>query len=104
MVNVKFVLFLKDNIAVAKSRVSDIKNVDKSVYDSFEEVTEEIFNTIELPSEKVDGVWTKTDNFPTIEYPSVEPEEKKPSAQDDTDAMLIDHEYRLTMLELGVNE
>lgn len=27
-----------------------------------------------------------------------------PSAQDDTDAMLIDHEYRLTMLELGIIE
>lgn len=28
----------------------------------------------------------------------------EPSAQDDTDAMLIDHEYRLTMLELGLTE
>ena len=27
-----------------------------------------------------------------------------PSAQDDTDAMLIDHEYRLTILELGLTE
>lgn len=27
-----------------------------------------------------------------------------PTAQDDTDAMLIDHEYRLTLLELGVTE
>lgn len=26
------------------------------------------------------------------------------SAQDDTDAMLIDHEYRLTLLELGITE
>lgn len=28
----------------------------------------------------------------------------EPSAQDDTDAMLVDHEYRLTLLELGVTE
>ena len=28
--------------------------------------------------------------------------EPAPSAQDDTDAMLVDHEYRLTLLELGV--
>ena len=28
----------------------------------------------------------------------------EPTAQDDTDAMLIDHEYRLTLLELGVTE
>lgn len=27
-----------------------------------------------------------------------------PTAQDDTDAMLVDHEYRLTLLELGVTE
>lgn len=28
----------------------------------------------------------------------------EPTAQDDTDAMLIDHEYRLTLLELGLVE
>lgn len=33
-------------------------------------------------------------NIPTKTY----------SAQDDTDAMLIDHEYRLTLLELGITE
>ena len=27
-----------------------------------------------------------------------------PTAQDDADALLVDHEYRLTLLELGVNE
>lgn len=27
-----------------------------------------------------------------------------PTAQDDTDAMLVDHEYRLTLLELGLTE
>lgn len=35
----------------------------------------------------------------TIEDDGVE-EVTEPTAQDDTDAMLIDHEYRLTMLEL----
>jgi hypothetical protein len=34
----------------------------------------------------------------------VEEVEETPSPQDDTDAMLIDHEYRLTMLELGLSE
>lgn len=33
--------------------------------------------------------------------PDPEPE---PTPQDDTDAMLVDHEYRLTMLELGLTE
>ena len=28
--------------------------------------------------------------------------EAEPTAQDDTDTMLVDHEYRLTLLELGV--
>ena len=27
-----------------------------------------------------------------------------PSASDDVDAMIVDHEYRLTLLELGVTE
>jgi len=27
-----------------------------------------------------------------------------PSAQDDTDSMLVDHEYRITLLELGITE
>lgn len=35
--------------------------------------------------------------------PTPEPE-PEPSAQDDVDAMLIDHEYRLTLLELGLVE
>ena len=35
----------------------------------------------------------------TVPEPEPEPE---PAAEDDTDAMLIDHEYRLTLLELGV--
>lgn len=30
--------------------------------------------------------------------------EAVPTAQEDTDAMLVDHEYRITLLELGVSE
>lgn len=39
----------------------------------------------------------------TVEEDDAE-ETAEPTAQDDTDAMLIDHEYRLTLLELGVAE
>ena len=40
-----------------------------------------------------------------IHDPLPEPEiELLPTPQEDTDAMLIDHEYRLTMLELGITE
>lgn len=38
-------------------------------------------------------------------YEAVEPDpepEPQPTAQEDNDAMLVDHEYRLTLLELGV--
>lgn len=35
---------------------------------------------------------------------SEEEKEAMPDAQADTDAMLIDHEYKLTLLELGVTE
>lgn len=36
------------------------------------------------------------------EFIAPDPEPEPPSAQDDTDAMLVDHEYRLTLLELGL--
>ena len=39
----------------------------------------------------------------TVEDDGVE-ETAEPTAQGDTDAMLIDHEYRLTLLELGITE
>ena len=32
----------------------------------------------------------------------LESEITEPTAQDDTDAMMVDHEYRLVMLELGI--
>lgn len=35
---------------------------------------------------------------------SVEEQKVEPDAQDDTDAMLVDHEYRMTLLELGITE
>lgn len=39
------------------------------------------------------------------EIPSMpEPVETEPTPQDDTDAMLVDHEYRITLLELGLTE
>lgn len=44
--------------------------------------------------EAVDGKYTVEDDG----------KEATPKAQDDAEAMLIDHEYRLTLLELGVTE
>lgn len=57
----------------------------------------------EIEATEIDGVMTVTKWIPgTIPEPEVVEEE--PTAQDDTDAMLVDHEYRLTMLELGLTE
>lgn len=45
------------------------------------------------------ATWTPREMPIVKEMPEVEAE---PTAQEDTDTMLVDHEYRLTLLELGV--
>lgn len=45
---------------------------------------------------------TEVVSFVAREIPEPEPIEVEPTAEDDVDAMLVDHEYRLTLLELGV--
>ena len=47
---------------------------------------------------------TEVVSFVAREIPEPEPITPEPTPQDDIDAMMIDHEYRLTLLELGVNE
>lgn len=48
---------------------------------------------------------TEVVSFTAREIPVIEaPTNTEPTPQDDTDAMMIDHEYRITLLELGVNE
>lgn len=54
----------------------------------------------EVEAEEIDGVMTVTKWTPG-EIP--EPVEEEPSPQEDMDAMLVDHEYRLTLLEYGLN-
>ena len=64
------------------------------------ELTEEQYDSIHIPCKLVNGEFVSCD-FPKTECVPVEDE---PTAQDDIDAMLIDHEYRLTLIELGVIE
>lgn len=53
---------------------------------------------------EIDGVMTVTSWAPgTIPDPEPDPA-PPPTAEEDRDAMLVDHEYRLTLLELGVTE
>ena len=61
----------------------------------------------EVITEEIDGVMTVTSWTPGIkpevpELPKINAGDT--TAQDDIDAMLVDYEYRLTLLELGVNE
>lgn len=58
----------------------------------------------DIEVEEICGIPTVTKWTPR-EMPVVDvaPEaEAEPTAQEDTDAMLVDHEYRITLLELGV--
>lgn len=74
--------------------------------ESGEEITETVYETVD---EKT-SVTIVTDWAPNLEAweawkaSQPEPVEPEPSAQDDTDAMMIDHEYRLTLLELRLTE
>lgn len=57
----------------------------------------------------VDGVKYKetiieTETGTETRYELLDDSGKKTTPQDDVDAMLVDHEYRLTLLELGVSE
>ena len=58
----------------------------------------------EVTAEEIGGIMTVVGWTPGT-LPEPEPEqETEPSEADDTASMLVDHEYRLTMLELGLTE
>lgn len=57
-----------------------------------------------IGTRKVVTKWTAK-NIEIIPFPELEdPTTETSTVQDDIDAMLVDHEYRLTLIELGVNE
>lgn len=56
----------------------------------------------DVTAEEIDGMMTVTAWIPG-EIPEHEDVTPEPTAQDDINAMLVDHEYRLTLIELGVN-
>ena len=57
----------------------------------------------EVIAKEINGVMTVTEWTPGIMPEPTPMPEAEPTAQDDIDAMMVDHEYRLTLLELGVN-
>lgn len=91
----RYVGTIKDDVIISKG----INYTD--YIDPYEiELTEEQYNTIPIPCKLVN------DEFIPCEYPKAESFKtvKTPTRQDDVDAMLVEHEYRLTLLEMGVNE
>lgn len=61
-------------------------------------------NTI-VASETFVTAYCEKNGYGYEEIPSTpETVEPEPTAQDDTDSMLVDHEYRITLLELGLTE
>lgn len=58
----------------------------------------------EVVVEKLNGVMTVVEWIPGAMPEQEQDEETEPTAQDDTDSMLVDHEYRITLLELDLTE
>lgn len=68
----------------------------------------DVAKVIDTPGMEAQDAW---DEYETVqryvpyteeELAAMEEEQNKPTPQDDIDAMMIDHEYRLTILELGL--
>lgn len=94
-----YILYIKDNICVAKGICKSIENTEPflSVYDAVEEVTEAEYKEISIPATKTNGKWEKTDKMPVIEYP--EAPEQSPSAMEQLRAD-IDYIAIMTGVEL----
>ena len=58
----------------------------------------------EVEAEEIEGVMTLTGWIPGSKPESLPKPEQEPGFAEDAAAMLIDHEYRLTLLELGLAE
>ena len=68
----------------------------------------DVAKVIDAPGAEAKDAW---DEYETVqryvpyteeELAAMEEEQNKPTPQDDIDAMIIDYEYRLTILELGL--
>lgn len=59
------------------------------------------FGDIEV--EEIDGIMTVT-KWTEVELPEPEPVPDVPTEEDDINSMLVDHELRLSMLEMGLND
>lgn len=62
------------------------------------------FVTLTIEDGMVTAVAPDLDAWEAWKASLPEPAEPEPTPQEDADALLVDHEYRLTLLELGVTE
>lgn len=60
------------------------------------------FVTLTIVDNAVTDVSPNIEAWETWKAELPEPVEPEPTPREDTDAMLVDHEYRITLLELGV--
>ena len=87
---------IPDDMETPNFPFGDIEVKDEDIIGT-EEVNGELVEKV-VGTRKVVSKWT-----PGV-IPEPEPIPNEPTAQDDIDGMLVDHEYRLTLLELGVTE
>ena len=68
----------------------------------------DVAKVIDAPGAKAQDAWNEYETiqryvpYTEEELATMEEAQNKPTPQDDIDAMMIDHEYRLTILELGL--
>lgn len=84
---------VKDEDVMGVTTIEVVEEINGESITKIEEI-EVVVGTI-----KVVTKWTPG----TLPEPKPLPE-AEPTAEDDIDAMLVDHEYRLTLLELGVTQ
>lgn len=96
----KYVMTSRDDIFYEKYIVKDTVALKNGQI----EIDKDTYLTIKLPCKLIDMQYVTVDEYPDFGFVSSEPEpvQPEPTPQEDMDAMLVDHEYRLTLLELGV--
>ena len=62
------------------------------------------FVILAIEGDTVTGYTVNVEAWEKWKAEQPDPTEPEPSEEEDTSAMLIDHEYRLTLLELGLSE
>ena len=67
-----------------------------------DEMVQDILATCGFCDIELNDEGTEVVSFIALEIPEIPEKETEPTAEDVAAAMLVDHEFRLTMLELGI--